>query len=72
VDLIVYICRVELLTFFLFHLSYFYVLFACAIPHYVVNQVEYNILDRVGLVQASTDFRYNLRYHSIVYMGSTA
>ena len=38
-DLIVNMCRVELLSFFLFHLSYF-CLFRLLVLPYVVNKVE--------------------------------
>jgi len=34
-------CRVELLSFFLFHLSYFCLFCLLLLPYYVVNQVEY-------------------------------
>jgi len=45
VNLIVYVCRVELSTFFLFHLSYFCLLFRLLVlPYYVVNKVEYIII----------------------------
>ena len=43
VNLIVYMCRVELLSFFLFHLSYFCLFCLLVLPYYV-NKVEYILL----------------------------